>query len=93
MSKHHSVIIDIKCEKDGNFIAFSVHGSLQWMEEIELFINYNVAFSVGILNRENIEEDSDQVINTRKELKAAYEAMQRRESYQGNIVSLTILEK
>lgn len=82
-----TAMIEISYSEGDNTLGFSVRGSMEWLIEMEAFINYNTAFFIG---RGAL--DVDALVQGRNELIEAFAAMKENHSYQGEIVTLRVAE-
>lgn len=80
------VIIEISYQNEGNSMSFSLKGSLEWLKEMEAFVNFNCASLVKLMT-----DDQKFLLQGRNEMISAYEAMQNHKSYEGDFVSLKMI--
>lgn len=84
--KHQPVIIEVTHIKGDNEISFSLRGSLEWMNEMMPFLQFNLGYTAGKIWNESNEEQ-------RAELVAGVNALQNHESFQGETVKVHIAQE
>lgn len=84
--KHQPVIIEVTRFEGDNELSFAVRGSSEWLQEMLPF----VMFHLGTLTK-HVWESADEA--QRQDLLDGINALQRRESYQGEFVKVTIAQE
>lgn len=87
MKKKHPVIIEISRIEGDNSFGFSVHGSIEWMREMEPFINWNCGFLLAQMNR-----DENFLAEGRDELITAFDAMKSKKNFHGKYVTMKLTQ-
>ena len=84
--KHQPVIIEAEHSEGDNEMSFAIRGSVEWLDTMMPFL----MFSMGALTAQ-IWEEADEA--ERQELIKGINALRRRESYQGKLLTITIAKE
>ena len=79
------VIIEVSHTEGDNQISFAVRGSVEWLNEVIAFAQFNLGFMTGKMWDESSEEQRDEIV-------AGINALRDRESYQGETITVSLAQ-